>query len=350
MIETINDLKNNKMKTGVASSAISREHTTRMKKQLGRLNERNLKATEPLRVGLKDIRNTEKRGKWWLVGASWRNEPGNEELVEKSRVADRKAIQIAEDDDDSEVDLVQLAREHRMNTDIRRAIFVSIMSASDFKDAQIRLSKLNLKKSQETEIPRVIVHCAGAEKIYNPYYTVLARKVCSDHKTRKSFQFALWDIFKSLGEKQDAGGDSDDDEDEGSSDTSLRKLVNQAKLYGTLMGRKALPITSLKNLNFPYLQPKTKTFLEVLLVTTILESLKASRGKDKQRDERAVREVFVEVDQAPEMVAGLQFFLKKTVGKTEIVEKAEKDTVKWACKSIMEMLTKVLATTTMGDD
>lgn len=346
MIETINDLKNNKMKTGIAASAISREHTTRMKKQLGTLNSRNLKATEPLRVGLKDIKDTEKKGKWWLVGASWRNEPGNDEPTEGKRESNRQAPELDFDDEDSEVDLVQLARENRMNTDIRRAIFVSIMSASDFKDAQIRLSKLNLKKSQETEIPRVLVHCAGAEKTYNPYYTVLARKICSDHKSRKSFQFALWDIFKSLGEKQDAAEDSDD-EDESSADTSLRKLVNQGKMYGTLIGRKALPITSLKSLNFPYLQPKTKTFVEVLLVTTILESLKGSKDK---RNERAVREVFVEVDQAPEMIAGLQYFLKKVVSKTDIVEGADKDTVRWACKSITEMLTRVLATTTMQED
>jgi nucleolar MIF4G domain-containing protein 1 len=349
MIETINDLKNNKMKTGIVNSALSREHTIRMKKQLGTLNSRNLRATEPLRVGLKDIKDTEKRGKWWLVGASWRNEPGNEEKTEKPKEAGKTSKPIDMEDEDSEVDLVQLAREHRMNTDIRRAIFVSIMSASDFKDAQIRLHKLNLKRSQEAEIPRVIVHCAGSEKTYNPYYTVLARKVCSDHKTRKSFQFALWDIFKSLGEKQDGADDSDDDDDEAGGDTSLRKLVNQGKLYGTLIGRKALPITTLKNLNFPYLQPKTRTFIEVLLVTTILESLKASKSKDK-RDERAVREVFVEVDQAPEMIAGLQFFLKKAVSKTEIVEKAEKETVRWACKSIMDMLTRVLATTTLTEE
>lgn len=349
MIETINDLKNNKMKTGIASSAISREHTIRMKKQLGTLNSRNLKATEPLRVGLKDIKDTEKRGKWWLVGASWRNEPGNEEKPEEPQEDGKTTAKIDIEDEDSEVDLVQLAREHRMNTDIRRAIFISIMSASDFKDAQIRLNKLNLKRSQEAEIPRVIVHCAGAEKTYNPYYTVLARKVCSDHKTRKSFQFALWDIFKSLGEKQDGADDDDSDDDDAGGDTSLRKLVNQGKLYGTLIGRKALPITTLKNLNFPYLQPKTRTFVEVLLVTTILESLKSSKSKDK-RDERAVREVFVEVDQAPEMIAGLQFFLKKAVSKTEIVEQTEKETVRWACKSIMDMLTKVLATTTLQED
>ncbi|EAT89439.2 hypothetical protein SNOG_02708 [Parastagonospora nodorum SN15] len=316
MIETINDLKNNRMKTG-----------------------------------LKDIQDTDKKGKWWMVGASWRNDVVSEATVE-DKSGDSKSQQAGtleeDDDDDDEVDLVQLAREQRMNTDVRRAIFISIMSASDFKDAQIRLNKLNLKRSQETEIPRVIVHCAGAEKTYNPYYTVLARKVCADHKTRKSFQFALWDIFKSLGERQDGAEDSDDDEASAESDNqSLRKMVNQGKLYGTLIGRKALPITSLKNLNFPYLQPKTKIFVEVLLVTTILESQKGSKDK---RNNKALLEVFVEVDQAPEMIAGLQYFMKKAVVKTEIVEKGEKETVAWGCKAVMDMLTRILATTTTMDE
>jgi nucleolar MIF4G domain-containing protein 1 len=350
MIETINDLKNNKMKTGIAASAMSREHTTRMKKQLGTLSTRNLKATEPLRIGLNDIKDTGKKGKWWMVGASWRNDVVSEAVVNESADSNPQQVTNLKDEDEDasgEVDLVQLAREHRMNTDVRRAIFISIMSASDFKDAQIRLNKLNLKRSQEAEIPRVIVHCAGSEKTYNPYYTVLARKVCADHKTRKSFQFALWDIFKSLGERQDGAEDSDEEDSAAGDSQSLRKMVNQGKLYGTLIGRKALPITSLKNLNFPYLQPKTKTFVEVLLVTTILESQKGSKDK---RNNKALLEVFVEVDQAPEMIAGLQYFMKKVVAKTDIVEKGEKETLSWGCQAVMDMLTRVLATTTMEED
>ncbi|KAH7409958.1 hypothetical protein DE146DRAFT_686152 [Phaeosphaeria sp. MPI-PUGE-AT-0046c] len=350
MIETINDLKNNRMKTGVAASAMSREHTTRMKKQLGTLSTRNLKATEPLRIGLKDIKDTEKKGKWWMVGASWRNDIVNEAIVEeRPNSKPQELSSLGDEDVGEEVDLVQLAREQRMNTDVRRAIFISIMSAGDFKDAQIRLNKLNLKRSQETEIPRVIVHCAGSEETYNPYYTVLARKICADHKTRKSFQFALWDIFKSLGERQDGAeesGDEDEDSSAGKSQ-SLRKLVNQGKLYGTLIGRKAISITSLKNLNFPYLQPKTKTFIEVLLVTTILESQKGSKDK---RNNKALLEVFVEVDQAPEMIAGLQYFLKKVVNKSLIVENGERETLLWGTKAVMDMLTRVLATTTMEED
>jgi len=347
MIETINDLKNNRMKTGVAASAISREHTTRMKKGLGSLSTRNLKATEPLRIGLKDVQDTEKKGKWWMVGASWRNDTVDAATVEESETSmPQQTASLGDEDISGEVDLIQLAREQGMNTDVRRAIFTTIMSASDFKDAQVRLSKLNLKKAQEVEIPKVIVHCSGREDTYNPYYTVLARKYCADHKMRKSFQFALWDIFKSLGEKQDGADELDDDEERVANSQSLSKLVNQAKLYGTLIGRKALPITSLKNLNFPYLQPKTRTFIEILLVTSMLETQKGS----KDRNTKALLEVFVEVDQAPEMIAGLQYILKKVVVKTTIVEKREKETVKWACTSITDMLTRVLATTTIEED
>jgi nucleolar MIF4G domain-containing protein 1 len=234
-----------------------------------------------------------------------------------------------------------------MNTDVRRAIYVSIMSAGDFQDAQIRLNKLNLKKSQEVEIPKVIIHCAGSEKTYNPYYTVLARKVCSDHRTRKSFEFALWDIFKSLGENQDGGEDSEEEEEGEAKDVSLRKLVNQGKLYGTLIAKRVLSMTCLKNLNFPYLQPKTRTFVEVLLVTVILETQK---GTKKTRNETPLLQTFVEVDQAPEMVAGLQFFLKKVVSKTDIVDEAEKETVRWACKSVMQVLNRVLAASTLEEE
>jgi nucleolar MIF4G domain-containing protein 1 len=347
MIETINDLKNNKMKTGLAGASITRDRTTQMKKQLGTLNSRNLKATEPLRVGLKDIKDTDKVGKWWLVGASWKNQAQNGARIEEEEEEQRsKRTEVGEEDEDGEVDLAQLAREQRMNTDVRRAIYVSIMSATDFKDAQIRLNKLNLKKAQEVEIPKVIIHCAGAEKTYNPYYTILARKVCSDHKTRKSFQFALWDIFKSLGENQDGGADSDD-EAEDSKAVSLRKLVNQGKLYGTLIAKRVLSITCLKNLNFPYLQPKTKTLVEIMLVTAILETQKGAKDEKK---ETSLLQTFVEVDQAPEMVAGLQFFLKKVVSKTDIVEKSEKETVKWGCKAIISVLNRILATTTLEED
>lgn len=349
MIETINDLKNNRMKTGVTASAIVREHTISMRKQLGTLNTRNLRGSEPLRIGLADIRDTDKKGKWWLVGASWRSNMAGEPQEQKNNDHEDEGerVKVTDTGDDGEVDLLQLAKEQRMNTEIRRAIFVTVMSSSDYKDAHIRLLKLRLKKAEEVEIPRVILHCAGCEDLYNPYYTALARKFCTDHKSRKTFQFALWDIFSKLGEKKH-DDDATDDEDDLESDMSLRRIVTLGKLYGTLMANGDLSIVGLKTLNFLYLKPKTKTMIEVMIVTIIIETQKGHKDK---RSEKALLNVFINVDAAPEMIAGLQFFVNKVVRKTEITANTkEKDTVNWACKVIMGLLERLMATTTMEED
>jgi len=247
MIETINNLKNNRMKTGAAASAVTSEHTIRMKKTLGSLNIRSLKSSEPLRIGLDDIRNSDKRGKWWLVGASWKDDSNSRE---------EKPIEISPGDGDNQdndgdaidngsTDLLQLAREHRMNTDIRRAIFITIMSASDYRDAHLRLIKLHLKKSQELEIPRVLIQCAGAEQIYNPYYTLVSRRLCSEHKLKMAFQFALWDLFKRMGE----GGDDEQvrtEEEAEAEAISTRKTVNLAKMFGVLIAEGGIGLGVLK--------------------------------------------------------------------------------------------------------
>src|SRR5437773_7095137 len=130
-----------------------------------------------------------------------------------------------------------------MNTDIRRAIFVTIMSASDYEDAHLRLRKLKLKKVQEFEIPKVLIHCVGAEKAYNPYYTLIAKKVCGDRRLKTAFQYCLWDLFKRMGESNE---DEDGiEEDEGSLDT--RHIVNLAKMFGTLIVEGVLGLGVLKN-------------------------------------------------------------------------------------------------------
>ncbi|KAK7565585.1 hypothetical protein IWX49DRAFT_630258 [Phyllosticta citricarpa] len=342
MVETINNLKNNRMKTGVATSTITSEHTTRMKKTLGSLNNRNIKASEPLRIGLKDIMDTEKKGKWWLVGASWRNETEENAGEDKTAKEKQKAAKIEPEDiiESGTTDLLQLAKEQRMNTDIRRAIFMSIMSASDYKDAHLRLMKLRLKKSQELEIPKVLIHCSGAEQSYNPYYTLIARRLCSEKQLKKAFQFSLWDLFKRMGENED-GDDMDLDEEDGGETLTTRKIVNLGKMFGTLVAEGGQPITVLKTLNFAYLRPKTEAFVEVLLSTVILRSQKKSTGA---RDEKTLLDIVMVTKDAPQMARGLQYFFKKKVSRAEVgASKAEQETIRWGAGVAFDGLT-VLAT------
>jgi nucleolar MIF4G domain-containing protein 1 len=116
MIETIINLKNNRAKAITSSSVVTSEATVRMKKFLGKMGEKNLRSGgEPLRVSLNDIRNVKEKGKWWLVGASWKN--------------DELSLQQNDSGQNGEDELLSLAREQRMNTEIRRAVFIALMGS-----------------------------------------------------------------------------------------------------------------------------------------------------------------------------------------------------------------------------
>ena len=119
MVEMIINLKNNRSKASTAASVVVSEATIRMKKLLGKMGERNLRSRgEPLRVSLDDIRNVNEKGKWWLVGASWK--------------VDEPPLQPKSSGHQEDDTLLLLAREQRMNTEIRRAIFIALMGSEVF--------------------------------------------------------------------------------------------------------------------------------------------------------------------------------------------------------------------------
>lgn len=344
MIDSINDLKNNKVKVGAAASAVNQDHTTRMKKLLGSLNSRKLKATEPLRIGLKDMEESDKRGKWWLVGASWAGRDGAPGKQAKKEETDGR-LGVDEDDDedansitldsDEEVvpDLQALAREQNMNTDIRRSIFIAIMSASDYEDAYGRVMKLRLKKGRQKEVAYVVMQCAGAEQQYNPYYSLVARRLCGDGKIRFALQDSLWKLFRRLGESifgEDADEEHEDDDDEGDA-TSVRRVFCVAKMFGFLVANGAQGLGVLKCLNLRYLRPKTQDLVAVMLIT-LFQELKAAGAEPTK--------VFASATDMPELSKGLQWFLRKIVRKTDLVTSTkDKKVVKQGCDEAITALT-----------
>lgn len=81
-------------------------------------------AHEPLRITLDDLHSSEKKGKWWLVGSAWAGDP----LLERSQSTEEqnKPTDTSKEMGDA---LVKLSRKQGMNTDIRRSIFVVLMSS-----------------------------------------------------------------------------------------------------------------------------------------------------------------------------------------------------------------------------
>ena len=80
-------------------------------------------AHDPLRVSLDDLHSADTRGKWWLVGSAWSGDP----LVERQGTSKRASN--TRDEDVLENSLLKLAKKQGMNTDVRRSIFVVLMSS-----------------------------------------------------------------------------------------------------------------------------------------------------------------------------------------------------------------------------
>lgn len=346
MIESINDLKNNKVKVGASASAVNQDHTTRMKKLLGSLNSRKLKATEPLRIGLKDMEESDKRGKWWLVGASWAGRDGAPGKQAKMEGADGGAEEDEDEDEDEDAnsitlesdgevvpDLHELAREQNMNTDVRRSIFIAIMSASDYEDAYRRVTKLRLGKHRQKEVAYVVMQCAGAEQQYNVYYSLVARRLCGDGRIRFAFQDSLWKLFRRLGESifgEDGEEEQDEDDDDEGEATAVRRVFCVAKMFGFLVANGAQGLGVLKCLNLRYLRPKTRDFVEVMLIT-LFQELKAAGGKPAK--------VFLAVADMAELSKGLQWFLRKRVRKSDLLtSKKDQKRVKQGCDEAITAL------------
>ena len=125
---------------------------------------------DPLRVSLEDFRAAETKGKWWLVGAAWSRDP----LVERMEDSKRESKRQGGDTNA----LSKLAKKQGMNTDIRRSIFIVLMSSDvcptrarylqgflklgqDYVDACERLAQLKLTEIQQREVVRVLVNCCG---------------------------------------------------------------------------------------------------------------------------------------------------------------------------------------------
>ncbi|PUU76417.1 hypothetical protein B9Z19DRAFT_256614 [Tuber borchii] len=346
MIETLTNLKNNRLKSAAANSVVVAEATVRMKRLLGALNNRQIRTSEPLRVSLTDIRNTDAKGKWWLVGASW---IGNQASALTSTAKAPKKVEKDPEDLSfySSTDLLQLAREQRMNTDVRQAIFVAIMSAEDYTDAYFRILKLRLKRKQEPEIPRVLIHCCGSEASYNPYYTLVARKLCAQNSLRMAFAFSLWGVFRRMGEGE--GGKEEVDLFDGGSESDegldIRKILNLSRMYGTLVAQDALGLDILKILDIAYLQSKTKIFLELMFITVILQTLGQEDGT-----EEGLKRVFVKIKENPMLVRGVLFFLKKHVKGTDVVtNKVEAAVIAQGVRFSSRLLESFIAKETLGE-
>lgn len=286
MVETLTNLKNNKSKRSATSSA-GDEVIERLRKFLASLSKRRhspssiysllhkfiillvVLAHEPLRVTLTDLHSAESKGKWWLVGAAWGGDPLVEHAENRQEAQDEAESGSIENNT-----FLKLAKKQGMNTEIRRGIFVVLMSSdacilsysillavselSMYRTMWMlvrgclssSLRTFNSEKSYgsysiavETYVPsswpasKFVSLLSFQEKLFNPYYTLVGQQLCrTSHSHKVTLQFCLWDFLRDLGETNVGGTEliKNLGEDGGFDvkNISSTRLRNVARAYG----------------------------------------------------------------------------------------------------------------------
>ncbi|PWN19042.1 hypothetical protein BCV69DRAFT_300822 [Microstroma glucosiphilum] len=338
MLETLNDLKNNRAKAAAAqANDASTQLLGQLKKYLaGMEKKRTVKGREALRVVLRDLEEAGERGKWWLVGAGWKGQEGDLVGEESSTAlggeargvtAKSRLRRIGEVEDEAEDDLTSsgsgsgsqaallaLARQHGMNTPSRRQIFSTLLTSTDYLSSSQCLLTLKLSDTQRREIVRVLLHVLEREEVYNPFYSLVGVELAKrDAGVKVTMQFCLWDYLRSIGEKRVGGRsvianqDEDDEDDEGAfgdegeggeeegrkGELARQKMWHLARCYGWWIAKGALGLNVLRTISFSTLKPRSTHFLHLLMVHLLLStqtnspSLTLPRRKTKSSDRRS---------------------------------------------------------------
>ena len=196
MLESLAHLRQKGRHLGRESSATA-ESLQRLSKYVSSLErKRTVRAHSALQVGLQDLQDAEKRGRWWLVGAAWTGKDDSEpapDVVAGVPISSTAAaaaapkfqgVDLDASDDGSTIDLTRLARTQGMNTDARRMVFSTLMSSLDYMDAAHNLMQLKLNDVQRREVIRVLVHCLSnvrmrvSRPIHSFFYDSCTHTLC----------------------------------------------------------------------------------------------------------------------------------------------------------------------------
>ncbi|KAF3422572.1 hypothetical protein E2986_02446 [Frieseomelitta varia] len=238
MLEILLAIKNNNINKIPQYDPSHVEHLKKIMKGIIRKGN----SITPFNVSLTDLLYADENGKWWIVGSAWSG-PNN---VNSKSVAKEHKLNFS-------TKILELAQKQRMNTDIRKNIFCILVTAEDYLDAFEKLHHLDLRDQQETEIIHVVMHCCLQENKFNPYYAVLAQKLCEyNRKYQLTIQYNLWDKLKTLETYEN------------------KQLSNLAQFLIYLFIEKCLTISILKVIHFTELERLTTKFLEQIILGILL--------------------------------------------------------------------------------
>ncbi|EXJ92778.1 cyclohexanone monooxygenase [Capronia epimyces CBS 606.96] len=184
------------------------------------------------------------------------DESGDEETSDDEDVEQERAMEIK---DQTNTDLVNL----------RRTIYLTIMSSLDFEEAAHKLMKVQLPTGQEPELPSMIVECCSQEKTYSKFFGLLGERFAKLNR--------LWtDLFEQAFAKY--------------YDTIHRyetnRLRNIARFFSHLLSTDAIGwhVLSVVHLNEDETTSSSRIFIKILF-QDLAEALGMPKLQERMKDD-----------------------------------------------------------------
>uniref|UniRef100_A0A0E0BQZ1 MI domain-containing protein n=1 Tax=Oryza glumipatula TaxID=40148 RepID=A0A0E0BQZ1_9ORYZ len=141
--------------------------------------------------------------------------------------SDDASDEDAEEESDDEEDEEQMEIRDQTETNLinlRRTIYLTIMSSVDFEEAGHKLLKIKLEPGQEMELCIMLLECCSQERTYLRYYGLLGQRFCMINKVyQENFEKCFVQQYSMIHRLE------------------TNKLRNVAKFFAHLLGTDALP-------------------------------------------------------------------------------------------------------------
>uniref|UniRef100_A0A0D9XY89 MI domain-containing protein n=1 Tax=Leersia perrieri TaxID=77586 RepID=A0A0D9XY89_9ORYZ len=146
----------------------------------------------------------------------------DEEGSDDDDASDEDAEESDDEDDEEQMEIRDQTETNLIN--LRRTIYLTIMSSVDFEEAGHKLLKIKLEPGQEMELCIMLLECCSQERTYLRYYGLLGQRFCMINKVyQENFEKCFVQQYSMIHRLE------------------TNKLRNVAKFFAHLLGTDALP-------------------------------------------------------------------------------------------------------------
>jgi pre-mRNA-splicing factor CWC22 len=156
---------------------------------------------------------------------------------------------------------------------LRRTIYLVIMSSVDFQECCHKLLKLNIREGQQLELCNMLLECCMQERTYLRFYGLAAQRLC---QVAEVFQFMLQEVFTTQYETLHR--------------LEVNKLRNAAKFFSHLLHTDSIRWSCLQGvlLTEDETTSASRIFIKILM-QDIAENLGVEQFAKKLREDDEIR-------------------------------------------------------------